>query len=73
MSLSVALGQVGIAVGSAVAGLLYAGRGYASNTVAGALAVLAMGLVVWYLVPEPEIGGATQEPAEAVPVTEGLE
>jgi len=72
MSLSVALGQVGIAVGSAVAGLLYAGRGYGSNTVAGAVAVLAMGLVVWYLVPENASRGPLEH-VEAVSVTEGLE
>jgi len=73
MSLSVALGQVGIAAGSAAAGLLYAGRGYASNTYAGAIAVLAMGLVVWYLIPEREIHSPPLEPAEALPIAEGLE
>ncbi|MDT8342117.1 MAG: MFS transporter [Longimicrobiales bacterium] len=53
MSLTVALGQMGFAVGGAVAGPLFAGAGYASNTVLGAFSVLGMGLIVWFLVPEP--------------------
>ncbi len=57
MSLTVALGQVGFAVGGAVAGPLFAGRGYASNTVLGAISVLGMGLIVWYFIPEPEPRG----------------
>ena len=67
MSLTVALGQVGFAVGGAVAGPLFAERGYASNTVLGAISVLGMGLIVWYFIPEPEprgrVVGAT--PSEA--------
>ena len=53
MSLTVALGQVGFGLGGAVAGPLYAGYGYASNTILGAVSVLGMGLIVWFLVPEP--------------------
>ena len=53
MSLTVALGQVGFALGGAVAGPLFAGVGYASNTAVSAVAVLAMGLIVWFFVPEP--------------------
>ena len=53
MSLTVALGQVGYALGGAVAGPLYARTGYRSNTVLGALSVLAMGVVVWSFLPEP--------------------
>ncbi|NIP57662.1 MAG: MFS transporter [Gemmatimonadetes bacterium] len=53
MSLTVALGQVGFAVGGALAGPLYAELGYWSNTAIGAVSVLGMGLMVWYLVPEP--------------------
>jgi len=55
MSLSVALGQLGMAVGGAVAGPLFAGQGYASNAALGAASVLAMGLIVWYRLPEPRI------------------
>ena len=36
-----------------LAGPLYAGVGYASNAVLGALFVLGMGLIVWYRIPEP--------------------
>lgn len=55
MSLTVALGQVGFAVGAGVAGVLYDGTGYWSNTVLGAFSVLAMGLIVWFAVPEPPV------------------
>jgi predicted MFS family arabinose efflux permease len=54
MSLTVALGQVGFGLGGAVAGPLYANLGYASNTVIGAISVMGMGLMVWFLVPEPK-------------------
>jgi predicted MFS family arabinose efflux permease len=53
MSLTVALGQVGYAVGSALAGPLYSGAGYTANGALGATAMLAMGLIVWKWVPEP--------------------
>ena len=55
MSLAVATGQVGFAVGSAIAGPLYSALGFVSDTVLGALALLAMATVVGYLVPEPEL------------------
>lgn len=53
MSLTVALGQVGFGLGGALAGLAYADLGYGSNTIIGAISVLGMGLIVWFLVPEP--------------------
>lgn len=53
MSLTVALGQLGFAVGAAVAGILYAGAGYISNTLIAAASVLGMGMVVAFWVPEP--------------------
>ena len=53
MSLTVALGQLGFALGGAVAGPLFAGVGYRSNTLFGAAMVLGMGLIVWFLIPEP--------------------
>ena len=56
MSLSVALGQMGMAVGGAIAGPLFAGAGYRSNAVLGALSVLAMGLIVRFRLPEPSAG-----------------
>jgi predicted MFS family arabinose efflux permease len=54
MSMAVALGQVGFAVGGAVAGPLYSDWGYRSNTILGAVSVLLMGILVWIMVPEPE-------------------
>lgn len=53
MSLTVALGQVGFALGGALAGPLFADIGYSSNTALGAVSVLAMGVIVWFFVPEP--------------------
>lgn len=53
MSLTVALGQVGFGLGGALAGPFYARMGYESNTVIGAISVLGMGIMVWFLVPEP--------------------
>ncbi len=61
MSLAVALGQVGFAVGGAVAGPLFANRGYASNTVLAAASVFIMGLIVWFFVPEPAARGRVVE------------
>lgn len=65
MSLTVALGQVGFAVGGSLAGVLFAGQGYWSNTVLGALSVLAMGLIVWFLIPEPGREGHAVAPTPA--------
>ncbi len=59
MSLTVALGQVGFGLGGALAGLFYAQFGYRSNTVVGAVSVLGMGLMVWFLVPEPRADAHT--------------
>ena len=69
MSLTVALGQVGFAVGGVIAGPLFARVGYGSNTVAGAAAVLGMGLIVWFMIPEPE--GDYVDANEAKPKDQG--
>lgn len=53
MSLVVAIGQAGVGIGGAVAGLAYTRFGYASNTVIGAVAILGMALLVQYFLPEP--------------------
>ena len=58
MSLAVALGQLGFALGGAVSGPMFARVGYASNTVLGAVFVLGMGLVVWFFIPEPNVEAA---------------
>ena len=71
MSLSVALGQVGFAVGAGLAGWLYDVAGYWSNTVLGAFSVLAMGIIVWTALPEPkgDVGSPVgPEPAPAAEV-----
>ena len=54
MSLSVGIGQIGIAMGSAAAGFAYAGYGYASNTYIGAVAMVAMAALVHFALPEPD-------------------
>jgi predicted MFS family arabinose efflux permease len=68
MSLTVALGQLGFATGGAVAGLMYAGYGYGSNTVIAAVSVLLMGMIVWFFVPEPsgDPASAPGDPEEVV-------
>ncbi len=65
MSMTIALGQIGFAVGAAAAGPLYSRYGYGSNTVLGAAAVLIMAWIIAYLVPEP----APQEDAPVVPAS----
>jgi predicted MFS family arabinose efflux permease len=67
MSLSVALGQVGMAVGGALAGPLFARAGYASNAALGALSVLIMGLIVWNRLPEPHPEGHVPPPPARSP------
>ncbi|HSH74069.1 MAG TPA: MFS transporter [Longimicrobiales bacterium] len=54
MSLTVALGQLGFALGGVVAGPLFSEVGYFSNAALGALFVLGMGLIVWFRIPEPK-------------------
>ena len=70
LSFCVALGQVGFAVGAAVAGVLYAHYGYASATLAAATSVVAMGLLVWWRIPEP-LGDV--EGSEGTPSAEGVD
>lgn len=65
MSLSVAIGHVGFALGGTVAGPAYADLGFWSNTVLGAASVLAMAWVVWRLIPEPR--GEEEPPEEPAP------
>ncbi|PIQ63906.1 MAG: MFS transporter [Bacteroidetes bacterium CG12_big_fil_rev_8_21_14_0_65_60_17] len=53
LSLAVAIGQVGIGIGGAVAGLAYTRYGYVSSTIVGAVAILAMAAIVQFRLPEP--------------------
>jgi len=58
MSQTVAVGQMGVALSGSVAGPLFANLGYQSNTTLAAVFVLAMGLIVWFFVPEPKARAA---------------
>ncbi|MDX1547121.1 MAG: MFS transporter [Rhodothermales bacterium] len=77
MSLAVAVGQIGIGLGAAVAGLAYTAYGYLSNTAIGAVAIFIMALLVHYFLPEPDgdptAREAPAEPAEATPAPEVAE
>lgn len=55
MSLTVSLGQIGFASGAALAGIIYAQLGYRGSTFIGAAVALAVALMVWRLLPEPQI------------------
>ncbi len=55
MSLTVALGQFGFALGGTLAGPLYTNLGYQSSSLVGALAMLITAGVIHFLVPEPTI------------------
>jgi predicted MFS family arabinose efflux permease len=68
LSLTVALGQVGFALGGVLAGLAYSRLGYTSNTIGGATCMLSMAFLVWRFVPEPESNPAARaEDAAAAP------
>lgn len=54
MSLAVAVGQVGVGLGSVAAGLTYLAFDYLSNTIVGAISIIAMAFVVQRYLPEPE-------------------
>ncbi len=67
MSLAIAIGQIGMAAGSAVAGMMYTQYGYVSNTLAGAVSMLVMAGVVALFIPEPKDDTApAQPPIESV-------
>lgn len=82
MSLSIAIGQIGMGVGSAVAGLAYeqfGEYGYFSNTLLGALSMLTMAFVVARFIPEPKGDEEQASPDgeedgvdESIPVRERL-
>ena len=55
MSLAIAIGQLGMAMGSAIAGPAYTAYGYISNTVIGAIAIVMMAVLVQQFLPEPKI------------------
>lgn len=53
LSLAIAVGQIGTGLGATFGGLLYARFGYAANTTASAVAIVAMAALVWRALPEP--------------------
>ncbi len=53
MSLAISTGQLGMSLGTGVAGAVYTRYGYTSNTVIGAIAILAMAVLVYRMLPEP--------------------
>jgi hypothetical protein len=55
MSLAVGIGQVGIGLGSVIAGISFIEYGYLSNTVIGAASVIVMAVLVQKGLPEPEL------------------
>ena len=55
LSLTIAVGQLGTALGAALGGMLYAGPGYRVNTVVSAAAIALMALLVWRALPEPSV------------------
>lgn len=63
MSLAIAVGQIGMGVGSGLAGLTYTRFGYVSNTVLATAAILVMAIMVRYHLPEP----TGEAPPVAVP------
>ncbi len=52
MCLSISIGQLGMGLGSAMSGWLYASYGFGSNVILGATAILAMTALVWKFIPE---------------------
>ena len=61
MSLSIALGQLGIGISGVAAGWLYTRYGYLSNALLEALALVLMALVVGYGLPEPVLRSSVEE------------
>jgi len=74
LSLAVAIGQVGIGIGGAVAGIAYVNFGFASNTTVGAIAIFGMAILVHKTLPEPKKGAqevvdlGMDEPVEEHPL-----
>jgi predicted MFS family arabinose efflux permease len=61
MSLSIAIGQLGMAFGGIIAGILYTEFGFWLNTIISGIAVLIFGILVWKYVDEPTIAGIAVE------------
>ncbi|MEX0746779.1 MAG: MFS transporter, partial [Rhodothermales bacterium] len=73
LALTVAIGQVGIGISSAIAGPLYTKYGYVSNTLLGSVSILLMALLVWRRLPEPKDQKMEDERTVEIPVNPGVE
>jgi predicted MFS family arabinose efflux permease len=62
LSLTVATGQTGFAVGAAVAGAIYASSGYAGTAFVAGLGALGVGLMIGLFVPEPDPDAEDTDP-----------
>jgi len=70
MGLAMSVGQAGFGIGSFVASVTYGPFGYASNAVAGAVATAAMGVIVYWGLPEPKLrSGPKRSEDQASPAT----
>ncbi len=67
LSLAIAIGQVGIGLGSAIAGIAYTTFGYASNTIVGGIAIIGMAILVRLGLPEPDRSGNLMPVASETP------
>ena len=70
MSLAIAVGQVGTGIGASLAGVTYAGWGYRVTTLLSAVIILAMAVLVWRFLPEPESPAAAAAQTVAGEVAE---
>ena len=66
MSLTLAIGQGGFGLGSAVAGFLYMQVGFAISTILAAFTTLVMAAVVWFFLPETkaQTSGVASDPLD---------
>lgn len=60
MSLTVGTGQLGFALGGALAGITYARAGFGTSTVLAGLFMLSTVWIIWRFLPEPEAHGPPQ-------------
>lgn len=67
MSMLVAFGNVGSGLAGAVAGPLYSSYGFISNTLLGAFTIIITALIVWKLVPEPDLKKPTVQKLIEIP------
>lgn len=65
LCLTVALGNVGIGIGGAIAGIAYTKYGYVSNTISAAVAILIMAVLVQVYLPEPSGDQTVEEAAKS--------